>query len=597
MFESFVSVRALASAFALSFVALLPASVAQADAVDIRRTTESNYPDDLWSALRNALPDERTPETLFDARRQAERASGIINNILNSRGYYAPEITALVETGTVNSPVIEVNPGPRFRIAGLNLAFAGRSAEEDEIQEAMSEIGVSEGDIAIPAEIIDVERQLSQFFQNEGYAFADVSNRRVRGDREAATLNITYTLDLGDRVRLGETVLPEDSETDAEYILELQPFEQGEIYAPSKLSSYAARLNELRTFRIANVRLSDEPTGESPEGDAIHDVVVTLTERERNTVAVGASIATDVGVGFSLDYTRRNFTGRGDTLTAELDFAQLEQEIEVEWRRPNELGYGRNIVLSTSLSNEETDGFDRQQFGVSAALEVSQSPDFTFTFGATASLIHEEDDFGERDLQLLGLFLAVRLDRSNDFLNPTRGWRLDGRIDPNVSFGGEESQFIRAETQARVYWPVLGDDDLVLAGRVKVGTVYGADIDALPSDSRFYSGGGGSVRGYGYQAIGPRSADDDPIGGRALLETSVEARWQVRPQIGIVGFVDGGSVSRTEVPNFSELRFGAGVGMRYLTPAGPLRIDIATPLDRSEFDDPVQVYIALGQAF
>ncbi|MAJ08559.1 BamA/TamA family outer membrane protein [Ponticaulis sp.] len=597
MFESFVSVRALASAFALSFVALLPASVAQADTVDIRRTTESNYPDDLWSALRNALPNERTPETLFDARRQAERASGIINNILNSRGYYAPEITALVETGTVNSPVIEVNPGPRFRIAGLNLAFAGRGAEEDEIQEAMSEIGVSEGDIAIPAEIIDVERQLSQFFQNEGYAFADVSNRRVRGDREAATLNITYTLDVGDRVRLGETVLPEDSETDAEYILGLQPFEQGEIYSPSKLSSYAARLNELRTFRIANVRLSDEPTGESPEGDAIHDVVVTLTERERNTVAVGASIATDVGVGFSLDYTRRNFTGRGDTLTAELDFAQLEQEIEVEWRRPNELGYGRNIVLSTSLSNEETDGFDRQQFGVSAALEVSQSPDFTYTFGATASLIHEEDDFGARDLQLLGLFLAARLDRSNDFLNPTRGWRLDGRIDPNVSFGGEESQFIRAETQARAYWPVLGDDDLVLAGRVKVGTVYGADIDALPSDSRFYSGGGGSVRGYGYQAIGPRSADDDPIGGRALLETSVEARWQVRPQIGIVGFVDGGSVSRTEVPNFSELRFGAGVGVRYLTPAGPLRIDIATPLDRSEFDDPVQVYIALGQAF
>lgn len=597
MFESFVSVRALASAFALSFVALLPVSVAQADTVDIRRTTESNYPDDLWSALRNALPDERTPETLFDARRQAERASGIINNILNSRGYYAPEITALVETGTVNSPVIEVNPGPRFRVAGLNLAFEGRSAEDEDILKAMSEIGVSEGDIAIPAEIIDVERQLSQFFQNEGYAFADVSNRRVRGDREAATINITYTLDLGDRVRLGETVLPEDSETDAEYILELQPFEQGEIYAPSKLSSYAARLNELRTFRIANVRLSDEPTAESPEGDAIHDVVVTLTERERNTVAVGASIATDVGVGFSLDYTRRNFTGRGDTLTAGLDFAQLEQEIEVEWRRPNELGYGRNIVLSTSLSNEETDGFDRQQFGVSAALEVSRSPDFTYTFGATASLIHEEDDFGERDLQLLGLFLAARLDRSNDFLNPTRGWRLDGRIDPNVSFGGEESQFIRAETQARAYWPVLGDDDLVLAGRVKVGTVYGADIDALPSDSRFYSGGGGSVRGYGYQAVGPRSADDDPIGGRALLETSVEARWQVRPQIGIVGFVDGGSVSRTEVPNFSELRFGAGFGVRYLTPAGPLRIDIATPLDRSEFDDPVQVYIALGQAF
>lgn len=597
MSQSFLSVRAFASAFALSIVAILPVSVAQADTVDIRRTTESNYPDDLWSALRTALPDERTPETLFDARRQAERASGIITNVLNSRGYYDPQVTALVETGEINSPVIEVNPGRRFRISGLHLSFQSLSPPEDEQSAAMADIAVSEGDIAIPAEIIDVERQLSQFFQNEGYAFADVANRRVRGDRDSATLDITYVIDLGPRVRLGETILPENSETDASYLLGLQPFEQGEVYSPSKLSSYAARLNELRTFRIANVRLSAEPVGESEEGDAIHDVVVTLTERERNTVAVGASIATDVGVGLSLDYTRRNFTGRGDMLTAEFNFAQLEQAVEVEWRRPNEFGYGRNVVLSTTLSNEETDGFDRQEFGVSAALEVSRSPDFTYSFGTTASLIHEKDDFGERDLQLLGLFLAARLDRSNDFLNPTRGWRLDGRIDPNVSFGGEESQFVRAETQARAYWPVLGDDDLVLAGRVKIGSVYGADIDALPSDSRFYSGGGGSVRGYGYQAIGPRSSDDDPIGGRALLETSVEARWQVRPQIGIVGFVDGGSVSRTEVPNFSELRFGAGFGVRYLTPAGPLRIDIATPLDRSEFDDPVQVYIALGQAF
>jgi len=569
---------------------------ALAEKVQLRFEGET-LPSDVRDAVRAGLTDENRPETLFEARRQAERAENTVRDILNSRGYFDPQITAYVETNEVTTPVLEVEPGKLFLIEILEIDYSDAEPNSEAAQDAFDAITLAAGDTAIPAEIIDAEREISFSLRRNGYAFAEAGDRRVQGDREAGELRVTYNVSAGHRVRLGEVIYPDDIITETDYLDRLRPFEAGDLYTPQGIAMFSGRLSETRLFDLANVRLAEEPTRIMENGDAVYDVIVTLSERERNTVALGASIATDVGPGVTAEFTRRNLTKNGDLLVAELTVAQLEQELDVQWRRPNEFGYGRGLVLSTTLSNENTDGFDSQEFAVGAGYEVVEGPDFSYSYGVTASLIHEQDEFGERDLQLLGVYASARLDRADDFLNPTKGWRVEGRVDPNVALGSSESQFIRAEGQLRGYLPFGEDRRLVLAGRLKLGTVWGADIEALPSDDRFFSGGGGSVRGYAYQAIGPRSDDDAPLGGRALLETSVEARWQFRQNIGLVGFIDAGRVSETELPSFSDLRFGAGFGVRYDTPAGPLRVDIATPLDPTDFDDPVQIYIALGQAF
>jgi translocation and assembly module TamA len=188
-------------------------------------------------------------------------------------------------------------------------------------------------------------------------------------------------------------------------------------------------------------------------------------------------------------------------------------------------------------------------------------------------------------------------DFSDDLLNPTRGGRLSLLAAPYVDTLGPDRRFAKARLTHTRY---LGlHDDVILALRGSVGGIGGADLDDIPADERFYAGGGGSVRGIPYQLAGPLDEDDDPTGGRSLLEVGAELRYRATESIGLVLFLDGGTVADSAVPDFSEeLRWGAGPGLRYFTPIGPLRVDVGFPLNaRQGVDDLFQLYLSIGQAF
>jgi translocation and assembly module TamA len=140
-------------------------------------------------------------------------------------------------------------------------------------------------------------------------------------------------------------------------------------------------------------------------------------------------------------------------------------------------------------------------------------------------------------------------------------------------------------------------DTVVIAGRARLGTIFGAERDRIAPSRRFYAGGGGSVRGYGFQRLGPRDpVFDDPIGGRSLAEFALEARVRVG-NFGIVPFIDAGNIYTSPLPKLDDLRFGAGIGVRYHTRFGPIRVDLGTPLSRQRDDPRLAVYVSLGQAF
>jgi translocation and assembly module TamA len=141
---------------------------------------------------------------------------------------------------------------------------------------------------------------------------------------------------------------------------------------------------------------------------------------------------------------------------------------------------------------------------------------------------------------------------------------------------------------------------VVAAGRLRLGTIMGADRDDIAPSRRFYAGGGGSVRGYGYQRLGPRDADGDPIGGRSLAEFALEARIRLKAfggDFGIVPFFDGGTLSTKSMPDLGHWQFGAGIGVRYYSSFGPIRVDVGTPLNPQSDDSRVAVVVSLGQAF
>ena len=170
---------------------------------------------------------------------------------------------------------------------------------------------------------------------------------------------------------------------------------------------------------------------------------------------------------------------------------------------------------------------------------------------------------------------------------------------PYLGLNDVSPDFLRLELDGSTYYSVIDKERLILAARAKLGMMAGDSANAIPAPKRFYSGGGGSVRGYQYQTVGPLDANNDPIGGRSLLEVGFEARVKITDSIGIVPFIEGGNVYESMAPDFSgEFLWGAGLGFRYYTAIGPIRLDVAVPLNkRPNVDDSYQIYISIGQAF
>lgn len=575
----------------MSITATVTLAVA-VDAAPVAIEWDGDAPDEVRARVLAALPDEIRPETRFAAERQARRAREAVRNALNSDAYFAPFLTLRV--GEELTPQVLVEPGPRFSIADLSINWLGEDRPDDPA--LLGGLALKSGDVAIPADVIAAETELVTTLQEDGRPFARAGERQVLGDREAATIDVIYSLDAGPRVTLGNIRYAGAPSLKRSYLSRLETTSPGVIYDPEAMERFESRLQDTRLFDRATVTLTPEPVGTTPEGMPVHDIVVQLDERDRYTVEAGVQYATNEGVGVTGELIRRNLTGRGDLLTTRANLLDRQQAIRVEWRRPHEFGFGSGLVTNARLINERNDAFDRQEAALGLARETVRSDHVAFTVGGEAAAIRETDPLGERDLGLVNLLADLRLDYADDPLNPTRGWRSEARTEPSVAFGGSDTQFIRTTGQLRGYLPVGEGARAVLAGRFRFGTISGAATDDVPLSRRFFAGGGGSVRGYDFQGIGP-TLNGEPVGGRSLVELSVEARVKVRDKWSVVGFVDAGDIGRADIPELNDLRAGAGLGLRYDTIAGPLRVDIAAPLDRQQGDEPVHIYISLGQAF
>ena len=197
---------------------------------------------------------------------------------------------------------------------------------------------------------------------------------------------------------------------------------------------------------------------------------------------------------------------------------------------------------------------------------------------------------------VIGIFIGVQPHHRDDRLNPTRGFRALASAEPSYDILNGTT-FVKLRGEGSAYQALDTSGKFVLAGRAALGSIVGTSLESVPANRRFYAGGGGSVRGYAYQGIGPKDSNGQPIGGLSLFETSVEMRIAATDTIGVVPFVDAGTVSTAELPDLADMKVGAGIGLRYLTAFGPLRIDAAVPLNREPSDPHFAIYAGIGQAF
>ena len=557
------------------------------------------------------------PSNRFEARRRARAAMNSAEALLRSEGYYQPTLEDDVVGEEAPVAVVRIVTGPRFLLADYGLNWTLPPPDQATDTALRSEVGLTTGDPGRAVDVIAAEGRIIAGLTRRGYADASAEPRRVIVDHAARTVQPNYNIDSGPLILLDGVRLVTRGPTRPEWVAELTPWTAGDVYDPEQVAELERRLLETGVYDGVGVALSRR---DQTDADGLRPIVVTLTDRPRwiqeagvtvstaqATVTAGRAATSTGGSAIEGLWTYHNRYGRADTLAFQARLATVDSRLGADLKLPHWRTPGRTLSLGAAVVHEDTDAYRRfaAVLYADARQRMGKSSWYSYGLGLDVGQ-YDENRFDpvtqapislSRNLAILTGRGSFYMDRSNDPLDPTTGYRLTASVQPTAVTGEDTVLFVRSEAQATAYLPIEDNARTVLAGRVRLGTILGGEELTVPSDRLFYAGGGGSVRGYEYQGVGPRLPDNTPRGGLSLFETSLEVRRQVFGNFQGVAFIDAGAIGFQETPNFNNLRYGAGFGVRYKLPFGPVRADIAFPLDRREGDAAFQIYISLGQAF
>ena len=531
--------------------------------------------------------------------RRARQDAELLVTLLRGEGYYDAAVSPAVEqAGGRVTVVLAATPGALYRFEAVTLA--GVAAAGDEADDLTRAFGVKAQDAVNADAVAAAEASLRAKAGEEGFPFADIGEPQVVVDRARQTATLSVAVAPGGQRRFGRITANADNRVfDAAHVQEIARFQPGELYS-------AALVDDLRRALIQTGLVSTaQVTPVAGADPATVDLDVRLEPAPPRTIAAELGYGTGEGARTELSWTHRNLFPPEGALTLRGVLGTREQLASVIFRRNNFRARDRVLTAQVAAAHLERDAFEADTLTLAASLERQTNIFFqktwTWSLGAELLASDERDVDASTGLPRRRTFFIGALptslgyDGSDDLLNPTRGFRLNGRLSPELSLQGDVFGYTRAQVDASAYAPVT--PTVTAAGRIRLGTIFGAPRDRIAPSRRFYAGGGASVRGYGYQSIGPRDPNNDPIGGRSLAEFALEARVKVWGNFGLVPFFDGGNIYTGGTPDFSGFRYGAGVGVRYYSNFGPIRVDVGTPLNPQPGDSRVAVYVSLGQAF
>ncbi|SFZ86341.1 autotransporter secretion outer membrane protein TamA [Devosia enhydra] len=572
---------------------------------------------ELESAIRGAsqlLADESEPAS--GAAGLIAKARGDYRRILGAlqqQGYYGGAISILIAgREAANLPpdtrlpdpapvTVTVDPGPEFRFERVTISNrAPLTDDPDDIVDPPESVGYGRGEVAKAGVILRAEQLALEAWRQQGFARATVVSRDVVADHRTRQVDVAILIDPGRRAFVGPVSVTGAQAVDPGFIAEQTGLRGGDEYDPDDVRRAERRLMRLEAFRAMRVepaeRISD--TGLLP-------FTVTVEELPGRRFGAGATFSTVDGLGIEGYHLWRNVFGRAERLRLDAKIAGIGFPVSTA---DFDYAFGGTFTKP---------GFPDPDTDLIAAIAAERTvlPAYTETsanarLGATHYLLDTttiegaafyefarfEDSFGTRDFSLVGLSGTATFDNRDEPLDATEGFYAQATVEPFYEFFYGNPAF-RTTAEVRAYWGVSADPTVVLAARAKLGALVGPPIEEAPPDRLFFAGGGGSVRGYAYRGIGVDGPGGTVTGGRYLMEGSVEARARLMGDFGAVAFLDAGAVTAEGFPGVDDIRFGAGIGLRYFTGLGPLRLDLAFPLNKREGDPDYALYVGIGQAF
>jgi translocation and assembly module TamA len=567
------------------------------------------------------------PASVLHLRRRASRDVEQFERVFQSRGYYGATVSVQIQRDQ-DPPLVlfEVIPGDPYQLGAVHLKASGDATLPEGALPDPASLGLVGGAPALAEPIAAANATILTHLRTMGYPRPEIARRDVVVDHATRTVAVTYRVDPGPKAVYGDPRYAGLDRTRPGVVDRLLPWKPGEDYDQRQLTTLRTRLYDTGLFATASV----EPLVDEIGPDGATPIQVTMTERPPRTMRAGIEFKSDEGIGAQYGWEHRNVRGLGHRFSVETKLATELREIDLRYRIDRFRRLDQTLNTGLIIGQEEREAYNSDRVEGLALLERELSPRLTLSAGAGLRLGRVEQRGVEDTHELLFFPLEARLDHSDSPLDPTRGFKFRARIAPYLDPIGEIEYFTKADAELSYYlgWGALETAEgttvprWVLATRVHLGAIWGGqDTDdgiiervrdalmraginvrqtetGIPADLRFYAGGGGSIRGYRFQTVSPLE-DNDPVGGHSLAEFSVELRRRLSETLGIVAFLDAGAAFDASYPDFGgDIQLGAGLGVRYYTPLGPLRLDVAVPLNkRSEIDDAFQIYLSIGHAF
>ncbi len=575
---------------------------------------------DRFNVLSALKRDKDAPNAVIVAARAREDEE-LAKRLMRAIGYYDGTATSSIEPlpgqqGRVRA-VLTAIPGAQYKLGSITVR-ADPTVPPGMIER---ELPLKVGEAVDAERIQGAEANVSLRLPQQGYAFAQVGQRDILLDDATHLGDYTLPVTLGPRGSFGRIVSKGDPVFETDHIEILRRYKPGELYDARKVDDLRQAL--VATSLFSSVAVEPQRTGRAgPDGTEEVDLLVTQNKGPARTLA--GQVGYGTGEGFTLQgsWTHRNlFPPEGALIVSGIAGTQ-QQGLGVTFRRSNAGNRDRTVTLVASANRQDYEAFEAFTGTLSGRISYDSTPiwqkKWTYFYGV--ELVGTNEDVYDFTLQdrvrrtyLIGALPGyLGYDSSDDLLNPTRGFRVKLNLSPEASMNRGTRPYVRGMLEGTAYYPVTSS--IVIAGRARIGAIAGISRDDLAPSRRYYAGGGGSVRGFGFQELGPKTEEPNPkfdpndpdskepptifrpVGGRSFNEFAIEARYRFG-NFGIVPFLDAGQVYDSTLPKGSDLRFGAGIGGRFYTNFGPMRIDVATPIARKPGESKIALYLSIGQAF
>jgi translocation and assembly module TamA len=613
-----IPLRVLARWIALSLLGFLAASGSSS----LRAADPQPYDVTLKptndSALDIALHDssslialrESAPVGGFALAERARQDRQRFETALHSFGYYKsktavtidghdlddPGLPAILDQAPANPPVPIVanfDLGPRFELGQILI-----SAQVP--PNVPAQLGIEPGQPAMAAKVLAAQDRLRDALRADGYPLAKVPAPIAMLRMDENKLDVDFKPETGPKANIGPISFSGLKNMNESFVRQRLTLHQGEQYSPTAIEAARQDLASIGVFSVVRAEPADalDPDGQLP-------IKFDLTERPLHSVDVGVAYSTDLGINLTTGWHDRNLFGNAEqlNLTAALQtggdaVTKPGYQAGAQFLKPDFLARDQSLELDLNAIKQSLQAYDQTALIEKIALNRKLSPHWTVSLG----LLGEQESIIQEDethhYNLVAIPASLRFDNTTSPLDPTTGIRAALSVTPTQSLGSPSSTFLIMQLAGSTYLDLLNDGRSVLALRGLLGEASGVNVFGLPPDQRFYAGGSATVRGYRYQTLGPQFPDRTPVGGTAISTGTVEFRQRILANYGFATFLDVGQVSSSGTPFSSGgWHAGAGVGLRYYTPIGPIRVDVAVPLNKLPGGDSLELYIGIGQAF